>query len=341
MDLKSIKTALEAPFPAEAVHWKPQATNYQKGTGLAVAFADPRCYEDRLNYVCPNDWSMEISLTHYAFPIQKQNKKGEWYWTIVGTVMATCSLTICGVTRTSTGESPADDQNAATSAEAQAFKRACVKFGLGRYFYNFPKVWKQMEQGCRAFTQQSLNELAGIAQQAIQTWQQAQNNQVPPPPLPEPAPVTTEPPVQPPAQPPAQPAAPPVQQQPAQQPPVQAPVQPPAQTPAQAPPQQPPVTTAGPHIPAQEGPWQRPEHMHLTEEQKGNMKALKARMGCSDNSELDYYVKQWMPDAELKLKELGAPLGTPLFKAIMRDNVEAFIAFMDDYLNNQNSGGDF
>jgi hypothetical protein len=36
-----------------------------------------------------------------------------------------------------TGEEWADDENAGTSAEAQAFKRACAYFGLGRYLYYF------------------------------------------------------------------------------------------------------------------------------------------------------------------------------------------------------------
>jgi hypothetical protein len=40
-----------------------------------------------------------------------------------------------------TGEEWADDDNAGTGAEAQAFKRACSCFGLGRYFYYFTGSW--------------------------------------------------------------------------------------------------------------------------------------------------------------------------------------------------------
>ena len=39
-----------------------------------------------------------------------------------------------------TGEEWADNDNAGTSAEAQAFKRACACFGLGRYLYYFDGV---------------------------------------------------------------------------------------------------------------------------------------------------------------------------------------------------------
>ena len=33
-----------------------------------------------------------------------------------------------------------------TSAEAQAFKRACSVFGLGRYFYNFAEMWVDIDE---------------------------------------------------------------------------------------------------------------------------------------------------------------------------------------------------
>ena len=33
-----------------------------------------------------------------------------------------------------------------TSADAQAFKRACSCFGLGRYFYDIPAIWVDLDQ---------------------------------------------------------------------------------------------------------------------------------------------------------------------------------------------------
>src|SRR4029453_17680846 len=36
--------------------------------------------------------------------------------------------------------------NAATAAEAQAFKRACSVFGLGRYLYDVPAVWVDLDE---------------------------------------------------------------------------------------------------------------------------------------------------------------------------------------------------
>jgi hypothetical protein len=56
-------------------------------------------------------------------------------------------VTIHGLgSHTGVGEEWADDQNAATRAEAQAFKRACACFGLGRYLYDLDTVWVDLDQ---------------------------------------------------------------------------------------------------------------------------------------------------------------------------------------------------
>jgi hypothetical protein len=47
---------------------------------------------------------------------------------------------------TGTGEEWADRENAVTAADAQAFKRACSCFGLGRYLYSFGEAWVQLNQ---------------------------------------------------------------------------------------------------------------------------------------------------------------------------------------------------
>ncbi|MCP5111632.1 MAG: hypothetical protein GY953_12435 [bacterium] len=66
---------------------------------------------------------------------------------VTGKVLVTCTLTIFGVgTHSGTGEEWADDANAMTSAEAQAFKRACVCFGLGRYLYDLPRSWVALDE---------------------------------------------------------------------------------------------------------------------------------------------------------------------------------------------------
>jgi hypothetical protein len=64
-----------------------------------------------------------------------------------GKVLLTCTLTIrCLGCHTGSGEEWADEQNAMTGAEAQAFKRACTCFGLGRYLYNFAEMWVPLNE---------------------------------------------------------------------------------------------------------------------------------------------------------------------------------------------------
>ena len=60
-----------------------------------------------------------------------------------------CRLTILGKVREDVGEAAANDAHTFTSAAAQAFKRACAKFGLGRYLYHLPSMWAPYDEGKR------------------------------------------------------------------------------------------------------------------------------------------------------------------------------------------------
>ena len=72
-------------------------------------------------------------------------KKGESIFS--RKILVTCTVTIVGLSSHSgTGEEWADDENGMTSADAQAFKRACACFGLGRYFYEFHGSWVDLDQ---------------------------------------------------------------------------------------------------------------------------------------------------------------------------------------------------
>lgn len=120
VDWQDLYARLSAPFPEEAIYWRAGASSRDKKRAQALPYAEPRVYEDRLNDVCGLDWAVTFK---------------PW-----GDARIICELTIHGVTRSSTGE---ENEGFApgTSAEAQAFKRACVKFGLGRYLYDIPIQW--------------------------------------------------------------------------------------------------------------------------------------------------------------------------------------------------------
>lgn len=87
---------------------------------------------------------------------------------MVAKIFVTCELTIFGLgSHSATGEEWTDDDNAGTSAEAQAFKRACSCFGLGRYLYHFSGAWVDLDERKRP---KSIPRLFGWA--TPQGWRQ-------------------------------------------------------------------------------------------------------------------------------------------------------------------------
>jgi hypothetical protein len=109
-----------------------------------IAFADPRAYTDRLNQLfTPTGWTRTYDVSTVSSVTRM--KKDKLIQT--GKVLVTCTLTITGLgCHAGSGEDWADEENAMTAAEAQAFKRACSCFGLGRYLYNFTEMWVNLNE---------------------------------------------------------------------------------------------------------------------------------------------------------------------------------------------------
>jgi hypothetical protein len=126
-----------------------------------VAYADQRAYTDRLNALfTPLGWTREYAVQtvqNFEMP-----RKGQGEGTIItAKVMVTCKVTIYGLgTHAGTGEEWATDDNALTRAEAQAFKRACSCFGLGRYFYDLPRTWVDLDDQKRPVVAPTLPDWA-------------------------------------------------------------------------------------------------------------------------------------------------------------------------------------
>jgi hypothetical protein len=142
--VEELLQALKQPFHPSDVYWKPGSVSKEGAKALALPYATLRAYQNRLDEVCGTEWSVTYS---------------PWGERIV------CSLTIGGVTRSSTGESDSQAERseiAGTAAEAQAFKRACSMFSLGRYLYHLPTVWVEYDAQTRQFTEQAKAKLNGI-----------------------------------------------------------------------------------------------------------------------------------------------------------------------------------
>src|SRR5215469_7168570 len=66
---------------------------------------------------------------------------------ITAKIVVTSKVTIHGFgAHTALGEEWAENDNAGTAAEAQAFKRACSCFGLGRYLYDLEGQWVDLDE---------------------------------------------------------------------------------------------------------------------------------------------------------------------------------------------------
>ena len=147
--IKELIANLEVPFHPSVIEWR--VTNTSKGgspRGQVMPYADQRAYTDRLNtLVTPAGWTRRYTIhTSATFERSKDQK-------IVAKVLVTCELTIFGLgSHSATGEEWADDDNAATAAEAQSFKRACSCFGLGRYLYYFTGTWVDLDDRKRPKT---------------------------------------------------------------------------------------------------------------------------------------------------------------------------------------------
>jgi hypothetical protein len=145
LDTQKLLAELEVPFSPDQVHWRVMNTSSDKRRGQVVPYADPRAYTDRLNaLVSPQGWTRTY-VVETMNNITRMNK-GESV--VSGKVLVTCTLTIAclGSSHSGTGEEWADDPNGLTAADAQAFKRACACFGLGRYFYDFVAPWVDLDQ---------------------------------------------------------------------------------------------------------------------------------------------------------------------------------------------------
>jgi hypothetical protein len=130
---------LAAPFPAELVSWRVGATNGEKTKGLALAYIDARDVMHRLDMFCgPDGWQNRYShangktVCDIGIRVTRADGTVEWVWKADGA-----------------GDS---DVEAEKGALSDAFKRAAVRWGVGRYLYGIQSVWVAIEAHGRSFT---------------------------------------------------------------------------------------------------------------------------------------------------------------------------------------------
>lgn len=167
--------ALSRPFGADEVEWRVGSTNADKTKGLALAYMDARLAMNRLDDVMGADWRDE-----YAFPSERK------------IIVCTISLKIGGewIPRADGDDVAHDGDMEVKGALSGAFKRAAVRWGIGRYLYGFDSPWVAIDQRGKSFVireteRPRLRALAAAALAEIDK----NPNRIPLPPEPAPGPV--------------------------------------------------------------------------------------------------------------------------------------------------------
>jgi len=155
---------LAEPFHHSQIHWRVGSTKQDKSAGMALAYLNARDVEDRLDNVCGRSnwqsrypWSdgkkltCEIGIRVATKQIMMDAGGGvllpqpveqsEWVWKSNGA-----------------GDT---DYEADKGAYSDAFKRAAVPWGIGRYLYRSPNWWAAIVKRGKSyvFTDAAIKEL--------------------------------------------------------------------------------------------------------------------------------------------------------------------------------------
>lgn len=128
-----ILAKLAAPFPPERISWRVGSTTQDKARGMALAYIDARDVQDRLDEVCGTGWQVRTPwCVNGRIACEIGIKIGdEWVWRGDGA-----------------GET---DVEADKGAFSDAFKRAAVRWGIGRYLYDLDSPWVALKPAGKSY----------------------------------------------------------------------------------------------------------------------------------------------------------------------------------------------
>lgn len=118
---------LAAEFPKEAISWRAQTVTKDGAKAMALAYIDARDVMERLDDICgPENWQDRYEFSGPKTICYLQIKiDGEWVTKADGA-----------------GDTAVEAEKGAIS---DAFKRAAVKWGIGRYLYALDAPWVPCE----------------------------------------------------------------------------------------------------------------------------------------------------------------------------------------------------
>lgn len=135
--IQEIQAALRRPFPSDRIEWRLAmcGTNAKGIWARCLAYIDNRAAMERLDDVCGPFWSQH-----------------EEFKTIGSAAVCTVTINIEGLegypSRSVTGSCAVEangDIDAFKSAASGAMKRAVVNLGVGRYLYDLPEAWAEID----------------------------------------------------------------------------------------------------------------------------------------------------------------------------------------------------
>jgi hypothetical protein len=114
---------LSAPFNPDEIEWRVGATNKDKTKGIALAYITARAVMDRLDQICgPENWQCRYSHAGDKTVCEIAVRcNDEWV-----------------VKSNGAGDTDVEGPKGALS---DAFKRAAVLWGIGRYLYSLDSPW--------------------------------------------------------------------------------------------------------------------------------------------------------------------------------------------------------
>lgn len=127
--------ALKAHFPADKVSWRVGMVSKDKTKASALAYIDARDVMERLDGVCgPEHWQCKYTHANgktvcdigILVSVNDDSASHQWVWKADGA-----------------GDS---DIEAEKGALSDAFKRAAVRWGIGRYLYDLPMPWVEIDE---------------------------------------------------------------------------------------------------------------------------------------------------------------------------------------------------
>ena len=119
---------LAKPFPQHKIHWRVGSTNRDGTKGIGLAYIDARDVMERLDFVLgPDGWMCD-------YP-----------WSDGGRVVCRIGIKIAGEWIYKTNGAGETKYEADKGALSDAFKRAAVLWGVGRYLYGLPNTWVEIE----------------------------------------------------------------------------------------------------------------------------------------------------------------------------------------------------